>query len=69
MPPENFFDLAPVHILTTATINRLRELYQKGRFEVRRFRPNIVVEVTRLKQASWTILGLGIRCLLAMDCA
>jgi uncharacterized protein YcbX len=45
MPPETFFDLAPVHILTTATINRLRELYQKGRFEVRRFRPNIVVEL------------------------
>jgi MOSC domain-containing protein len=44
MPPETFFDLAPVHILATATINRLRELYQKGRFEVRRFRPNIVVE-------------------------
>lgn len=44
MPPETFFDLAQVHILTTATINRLRELYQKGRFEVRRFRPNIVVE-------------------------
>ena len=44
MPPETFFDLAVVHILTTATINRLRELYPEGRFEVRRFRPNIVVE-------------------------
>jgi uncharacterized protein len=30
--------------LTTSTINRLRELYPEGRFEVRRFRPNIVVE-------------------------
>jgi uncharacterized protein YcbX len=45
MPPETFFDLAPVHVLTTATIDRLRGLYQKGRFEVRRFRPNIVVEL------------------------
>ncbi len=45
MPPETFFDLAIIHVLTTATIDRLRELYPQGRFEVRRFRPNIVVEV------------------------
>jgi uncharacterized protein YcbX len=43
MPVGTFFDLATVHVLTTATINRLRELYPEGRFEVRRFRPNIVV--------------------------
>jgi uncharacterized protein YcbX len=44
MPSKTFFDIAVIHILTTSTINRLRELYQEGRFEVRRFRPNIVVE-------------------------
>ena len=44
MPPETFFDLASIHVLTTSTIDRLRQLYPKGRFEVRRFRPNIVVE-------------------------
>ncbi len=44
MPPQSFFDIAVVHILTTSTINRLSELYPKGRFEIRRFRPNIVVE-------------------------
>ena len=43
MPPETFFDLAVIHLLTTATIDRLGELYPQGRFEVRRFRPNIVV--------------------------
>ena len=43
MPAGTFFDLATVHVLTTATINKLRELYPEGRFEVRRFRPNIVV--------------------------
>ncbi len=45
MPPETFFDLAIIHVLTPATIDRLRELYPQGRFEVPRFRPNIVVEV------------------------
>ena len=44
MPPRTFFDLSVIHVLTAATINRLRELYPEGRFEVRRFRPNIVVE-------------------------
>jgi uncharacterized protein len=46
MPSRTFFDIAVIHILTTSTINRLRELYPEGRFEVRRFRPNIVVEST-----------------------
>jgi uncharacterized protein YcbX len=44
MPPQTFFDIAVIHLLTTSTIDRLRELYPEGRFEVRRFRPNIVVE-------------------------
>src|SRR5438477_439770 len=44
LPEETFFDCAVVHLLTTATLDRLRELYPQGRFEVRRFRPNIVVE-------------------------
>src|SRR4249920_1364762 len=42
-PAGTFFDSAVVHLLTTSTIDRLRELYPPGRFEVRRFRPNIVV--------------------------
>jgi hypothetical protein len=45
LPEETFFDCATVHLLTTATLDRLRELYPQGRFEVRRFRPNIVVEL------------------------
>jgi len=44
LPEGTFFDCATVHLLTTATLDRLRELYPIGRFEVRRFRPNIVVE-------------------------
>lgn len=44
MPAGTFFDLATVHLLTTATLDRLRALYPQGRFEARRFRPNIVVD-------------------------
>ena len=43
MPSKTFFDCSSVHVLTTATIDQLRKAYAQGRFEVRRFRPNIVV--------------------------
>ncbi|MGA2231949.1 MAG: MOSC domain-containing protein [Tepidisphaeraceae bacterium] len=43
MPPGTFFDLAVLHVLTTSTIDKYRELYPAGRFEPRRFRPNLIV--------------------------
>ena len=43
MPAGTFFDIAVVHLVTTATIDHLRALYPQGRVEARRFRPNIVV--------------------------
>jgi uncharacterized protein YcbX len=43
LPEETFFDCAMVHLLTTATLDQLRELCPQGRLEVRRLRPNIVV--------------------------
>ena len=57
LPAGTFFDLAVVHLLTTATIDHLRALYPEGRFEVRRFRPNIVVstepEVSGFAENDW----------------
>src|SRR5919197_2494128 len=44
LPDGTFFDCAMVHLLTTATLERLRESYPQGRFESQRFRPNIVLE-------------------------
>ena len=44
LPERTFFDTAVVHVLTTATLDCLREAYPSGRFEPRRFRPNIVVQ-------------------------
>jgi uncharacterized protein len=43
LPEGTFFDAAVVHLLTTATLDHLRGAYPQGRFEVRRFRPNVVV--------------------------
>ena len=41
--PNSFFDGAPIHLLTTATLDRLQQVYPDGRFETKRFRPNIVI--------------------------
>jgi uncharacterized protein YcbX len=43
LPEGTFFDSAVVHLLTTGTLESLGSAYPGGRFESRRFRPNIVV--------------------------
>jgi len=43
LPDGTFFDCATVHLLTMATLEQLGALYPGGRFELRRFRPNLVV--------------------------
>ena len=44
MPKGTFYDIANIHLLTTSTLDELRRLYPEGRFEARRFRPNIIVQ-------------------------
>jgi uncharacterized protein YcbX len=44
LPDGTFFDAAMVHVLTTATLEKFHQLYPQGRFEISRFRPNIVVQ-------------------------
>lgn len=39
-----FFDGASVHVLTTATLEQLGSCYPQGRFEPRRFRPNLLID-------------------------
>lgn len=46
MAPATFFDAGMVHLLTTATLDRLGQLYPEGRVDVRRFRPNLVLATT-----------------------
>jgi uncharacterized protein len=47
MPEGTFFDACPVHALSTATLARLQELNPAGNFDVRRFRPNLVIQPTQ----------------------
>jgi uncharacterized protein len=47
LPLGTFFDAGVVHLLTTATLEQLRALYPEGRFEIPRFRPNVVMETIR----------------------
>jgi uncharacterized protein YcbX len=44
-PQPAFFDLAVLHLLTSATLDRLHELAPGATFDVRRYRPNVVLEV------------------------
>ena len=39
----SFFDYSSLHIVTTATLTHLQQLYPAGRLESRRFRPNLVI--------------------------
>jgi uncharacterized protein YcbX len=40
-----FFDLGAVHLLTTASLETLGELYPEGNVDPHRFRPNVVLEL------------------------
>ena len=41
---NRFFDLGSLHLLTTATLAKLRELDPVATFDARRFRPNMIVD-------------------------
>jgi uncharacterized protein YcbX len=42
-PPGTFVDFAPVHLLTTSTLDRVAGLSPRGRADPERYRPNIVI--------------------------
>ena len=61
--PGTFFDGAALHLVSVATLRRLGELQPGSRFEVARFRPNVVLEgdLPPFAENEWTgrMLGLG----------
>ena len=44
VPEGSFFDLFPLSVLTTSTLDHLGELEPQSRFDVRRFRMNVIVD-------------------------
>jgi uncharacterized protein len=44
VPVGAFFDLFPVSVLTTSTLERLRRLQPESRFDERRFRMNLIID-------------------------
>ena len=45
LPAGTFFDGATIHLITTATLEKLTTLAPGSRFEVARFRPNFVIDI------------------------
>ena len=45
-PPGTFVDFAPLHLLTTATLERIAELSPRGVADAERYRPNVVIRTT-----------------------
>jgi uncharacterized protein YcbX len=62
-PPGTFFDLAALHLLTTSTLAALTAAYPGGAFDVRRYRPNVLVgnDETGYVENAWVgkTVGLG----------
>lgn len=55
-PPGHYFDIYPLHIVTTGALNYMRNLTQNGNFVVERFRPNIVIRTEKndaVEEFSW----------------
>jgi len=45
-PPGTFVDFAPLHLLTTATLDRIAGLSPCGLADAERYRPNVVIRTT-----------------------
>lgn len=71
LPPWGFVDESPLHLLTRASLRTAREWHPEGAWEVRRFRPNIVLEAPddieghmSLGEAQIQITGACRRCVM-----
>jgi uncharacterized protein YcbX len=56
-PRGTYFDVFPLHVLTTATLARLGELNTSASFDRRRFRPNVLISTPNgdsgFSEANW----------------
>ena len=63
VPVGSFFDVFPMSVVTTSTLSQLNELQPESRFDLRRFRMNVIVNTERpgFIENDWVghELGLG----------
>jgi uncharacterized protein len=45
-PPGTYFDAFPIHLLTSASLDAMRVKHPAGDWDVRRFRPNVLVQTS-----------------------
>ena len=60
-PPGTFVDFAPLHLLTTSTLDRIAELSPYRRARPERYRPNIVIRTATPGFAENDWLGRSLR--------
>src|SRR5256884_669523 len=62
VPEGSFFDLFPLSVLTTSSLNELGELEPESRFDARRFRMNVIVETPArgFVENEWLVRSLAI---------
>jgi hypothetical protein len=60
-PHGTLFDYSAVHLVTSGTLAKLAEAYPDGTFDVRRFRPNIVVNVPEMEFVENDWIGRTLR--------
>jgi len=73
LPTGTFFDACPIHAITTATLEQLRQLEPELDFAVERFRPNLLIatppESTGFVEEGWSgaCLQIGEQLVLRID--
>ncbi len=62
VPPGSFLDVFPVSVMTTSTLDRLKELAPETRFDERRFRMNVFVKTSQpgFLENDWVGLELAL---------
>jgi uncharacterized protein YcbX len=60
-PPGTFVDFAPLHLLTTATLDRIAELSPYRRVRLERYRPNVVIRTDAVGFTENDWLGRDLR--------
>jgi uncharacterized protein YcbX len=60
-PPGTYFDLFPIHVLTTSTLQLMSRLNPAADWDARRFRPNVLVDTASITSVENDWVGRAVR--------